>query len=391
MDLKSKLKMYTKPSKAEETGSKNNAPLVAAGGEKIAINGTEIWRFESRLSHESVYDTVLLQGSRNIKQLFAVNGFQENVPLEECIFFDLETTSLSTGTGNYPFLCGIGYCDGNDFVCEQLFMQEYSDEPAILAYMLDFFNNFSAVVSFNGNSFDVPLIKNRYMINRVYGFPVNITSFDLIAPSRRIFRSLYENCALQTIEKYVLGYERVDDTPGWMVPEIYFSYQKNGDASRLPGVIEHNRYDIFSMFVLIQILAEIFNNIAERKFDTLEQGSLYTLARYLYRTSPDMFLDLASYLGQEIIGDRGVFERFSIVLKRNHEWAKAVEYWEKDGTFFSCIELAKYYEHKEKDFGKAIVYCEKAKTILELDEEKKEKYEESLKKRSARLIKKKNR
>ncbi|MFW6364856.1 MAG: ribonuclease H-like domain-containing protein [Spirochaetota bacterium] len=394
MDIRSKLNLYSARGAQHTPSGRNNQPLIDAGGEQIIAGNRKIWRFESRFSMEKAY-TIIPDGiTKEISSLLSLNGFDSSIAFDDLLFFDLETTSLSTGTGTYPFLCGIGYTDGDDFVCEQLFMEEYSDEPAILAYLLDFFNRAKAVVSFNGNTFDMPLIKNRYMINRVYGFPVTVPSFDLIVPARRIFRSVYENCALSTLEKNVLGFIRNNDTPGWMVPEIFFTYQKDGDASRIPGIINHNRYDIYSMYLLLQVLASIFKNISKGKYESLESGSLYALARYFYRVSPDIFLDLATFLGQEIIGDRGVFERFSIILKRKAEWERAVSYWERDNSYFSLIELAKYYEHRAADYNRAIDCCKKAALLLETlppEEEKAAACKESVARRLARLIQRRDR
>jgi uncharacterized protein YprB with RNaseH-like and TPR domain len=386
MDLKSKLGIYKRENSVKNESQKNNQELFDYGGEKINFEGFEIWRFESRLSNFNQYNEALRAGNSNLQSLLSFSKIDSNYKLHDLIFFDVETTSLSTGTGNYPFVCGIGFCDDDDFIVEQLFMEEYSDERAILEYMIEIFQNAKAVVTFNGNSFDLPLIKNRYMINRVYDFPVEIPSFDLITPSRRIFRSLFENCQLQTLEKNVLGFERVDDIPGWQVPDIYFNYQKSGNAHDIPGVIEHNMYDIFSMYVLIQILAEIFQNLNSGNYEKIEKKSLLSLAKHLYKQSPDLFLDVARYLGDCIFEDKGVFERFSIILKRNSEWERAINYWKNDESIFSFVELAKYYEHKEGSFDKALEYCFKALEI-EIDS----KIQEALNKRIERLKRKKNR
>ena len=389
MDIASKLGIYKKKSHPV-TNTTNSGSIIFPDeniADKLSINGGTVWRFENRLSLFDVYSPVKISPIRELDAFLEINGFTEDLSLSDLLFFDLETTSLSIGSGNYPFVCGIGYTDGDDFITEQLFMESYSDEKAILTYLLDFFNRSKAVVTFNGNSFDLPLIKNRYMLNRIYGFPVNISSIDLIVSSRRIFKSLYESCSLQTLEKNILGFERIGDVPGWMIPEIYYTYQKDGDSSRLPGVIEHNMYDIFSMYILLQILSSIFSDIQKGNFGNFATSSLFTIARCLFVNNTELFLQLAEYLGTDLFGDETVFEKFSIVLKRKKEWDMAIDYWNKSGSFFSMIELAKYYEHKEKKYIQALNVSIKANEILSKIEAEKDQNPEKIQKRKDLLNK----
>lgn len=362
MDLKSKLGIYKKKeaSPKVQTGPNSDDFFTDHGGRKIETSHGPVWRFESRYSFYKRRYVDIDSDRMDLAPFLRINGFEETISVNDLLFLDLETTSLSIAAGNYPFVCGIGYVDDEDFIVEQLFMESYADEPAMLHYLLDFFKKAKALVTYNGKTFDVPLVKNRYMINRIYGYPVDLPVIDLIIPSRRLFKSLFENCQLQTLEKEVLGFVREDDVPGWMVPEIFFTYQKDGNPERIPGVIEHNMYDIFSMHVLIVILAEVFQSIDRSDFERFEESSLYSLGRYLYKVNISTFLDLAEFLGDRIINDEGVFEKFSIILKRKQEWKEVITFWERSGSVFSLVELAKFYEHKEKDFEKAYGYTERA-------------------------------
>ncbi|MDA3899461.1 MAG: ribonuclease H-like domain-containing protein [Spirochaetes bacterium] len=397
MDLASKLGIYKKKRNSTDIlQTENNSDFPEnSTGDRLTIEDGTVWRFENRLSSFDVYSPVNLSVSKEITSFLRINGFDSSLTLRDLLFFDLETTSLSIATGNYPFVCGIGYTDGEDFITEQLFMESYADEKAVLTYLNDFFVNAKAVVTFNGNSFDMPLIKNRYMMNRVYGFPVNIITIDLIVSSRRIFKSLFDSCSLQNLEKNILGFERIGDVPGWMIPEIYFTFQKTGESSRLPGVIEHNMYDIFSMYILLQVLSSIFTDIENGDYSNLKNSSLYTIARHLFHTNTELFLQLTEYLGTDLFGDQSVFEKFSIVLKRNKEWEKAVKFWQESGSYFSLIELAKYHEHRQKNYIQAMNVCEKADKVLsEMEQsttihtDKAEKERDLLNKRRKRLEKK---
>lgn len=398
MNLKDKLNIYTKKETSGETKT-NNFSLEEINGAKHITEFGPIWRIENRICLEDNYFNISFPDIIcDIAPLLKFNKFPEDLQVEDLLFFDLETTALNIGTGNYPFLVGLGYIDGEDFVTEQLFMESYSDEIAILHYILPFFEKAKAVVAFNGKTYDVPLIKTRYMINKVYGFPVNIPVVDLIIPARRIFKSIFENCALQTLEKNVIGFERVDDVPGWMIPEIYFTFQQEGEWSRIPGVIEHNRLDIISMYALMFIESNIFNLIKEKKYHSVHKQSLFNIAKHLYNTHLESFLDLMDYLDNDIIEDESVFQKFSITLKRQSEWNRAINYWKKSKSLFSLQELAKYYEHKEKNYIKALEYCNVAIDLLDkniFDKKnipskiKKKRFSEDFEKRITRLTKKK--
>lgn len=413
MDLKSKLSIYNikknyqdniSPDRditesSQETLSENEKNLVSIGAEKITTEHGEIWRIEKRINSEEKYFGMDLSSlQKDIRPLLKILKFDENLQLEDFLFFDLETTSLSMGSGNYPFLSGIGYIDGDDFVTEQLFMEKYEDEIPILYYLLEFFNRSKAIVAFNGKTFDVPLIKTRYRLNRVYGFPVTIPVLDLIIPGRRIFKKVYENCALQTFEKHIIGFERVGDIPGWEIPQAYFEFQKEGKFEPIARILEHNEYDIISMYVLLFLFSKIYSTVYNKNFEDLEKQSIFNLAKHFFNVDIEIFLDLAEYLGLEIEEDRNVFEKFSIALKRKKDFETAISYWENYPSLFSLRELAKYYEHQMSDFEKALKYCNTAEEFIgknifskketEISESSFENYKKDFIKRKERLIKK---
>jgi len=364
MDLKSKLNLYNK-TKNEAVTDKEAFTLEDRGGEKITTEKGTIWRIEKRLSFDELhFDNSIEKFFCDIKPLLRSLSVSDDLNIQELLFFDIESTSLSTGTGNYPFLCGFGYMDDDDFITEQIFMEKYSDEPAVLQYMLSLFNSFKTVVTFNGKTFDIPLIKNRYMINRVYGFPMNIQHIDLIVPARRIFRSVYESCSLGSLENNLIGLKREDDIEGWLIPEVYFTFQKTGESARLKEVINHNRTDIISMIFLMYIFAGIFDKVEKKDYSELSEKSLINIAKHLFARNLELFLDLAEFLGESVIEDNSLFFKYSLVLKKRDEYEKAVEYWDKSKSVYSYIELAKFYEHREKNFAKAVESCSAAMSLI---------------------------
>lgn len=359
MDIKSKLKLYTKPA------PKNDAPDFDAaqiGCDTVETEFGRITRREERFDFASEYFGNIYKAP-SIAAICRLSKWAEVLP-EEMLFFDLETTSLSIASGSLPFLIGLAFFDGDSFVTEQIFLENPSHEKAALNYMLDYFNRSKCVVTFNGASFDVPLIKNRYMINRVYGFPVKIPVYDLILPARRIFRNIYESLSLQSLEKNLLGFERVGDIPGFLIPDVYFSFQRSGIPKDIAGVIEHNRLDLISMIFLFSYFADVYTALESREFPSLENTNLSSIASHLFKTDIALFLDLCEFMQPKIDEENSIFEKFSIALKRANEWEKAAEYWEKSGSLFSINELAKYHEHRTKNIFSAMQCCEKAKEVL---------------------------
>jgi uncharacterized protein YprB with RNaseH-like and TPR domain len=178
--------------------------------------------------------------------------FSRSQPLEplhpgKVVFFDLETTGLSGGTGTVAFLAAIGrYDSGSRFVVRQFFMEDYPYEPEFLACVEDGFADALAVVTYNGSSFDMPLYSTRRSMNRL-ACARTIMHLDALHASRRLWRRSLGDCSLQNLEAAVLGERRDDDIPGSEIPSVWFDFLKHGSLARLGKVFEHNARDIASL------------------------------------------------------------------------------------------------------------------------------------------------
>ncbi len=364
MNLKDKLKIY---SSTETVSSKSDEVpfLESLGGTRSTDGHSVFWKFTEVYPLKDLFPEGFTgSGQMELRGYSSIQGKGEILDLPSLLFFDLETTSLSTGTGNYPFLTGIGYVSGGNFVVEQFFMHNYSAESAILRSLLPYFQKFNALVSFNGKSFDIPLIKSRYRLNRVPGFPVDMHNVDLLHPCRAMFRSVYESCSLKTMEERSLGIFRDDDIPGWLIPDVFFTFQKEGSDPRLEKVIEHNRIDITSMASLLLFIDGIYQLVRDGQFHRLPDLTHLNIARHLYRRDIDLFIDLVNFCGNSILEDRSLFKKYSTALKRKGVLDTAIQFWEKDGSLYSLEELAKHYEHREKDYQHALNYCSRANQLL---------------------------
>ena len=180
------------------------------------------------------------------------------------VFVDVETTGLAGGTGTYAFLVGLGSFDGDDFLVRQFFLAGPSGEEAMLAATLDALSSAGALVSFNGRCFDMPLLETRFTLNRLRPPSPAPPHLDLLYPARRLYRRRLESCRLAHLETALLGLEREDDVPGWLIPSLYFEYLRFGRAAPLEAVFRHNALDILSMVTLLTHLSHVVGGKSAR-------------------------------------------------------------------------------------------------------------------------------
>ncbi len=360
VSLRDKLALYKKEACAIATARPTPEYF---GAEKLQEADIPLWRFVSTHNLEDHARRFSVSLADSIMPFTKRLGFEGEITLDDLLFVDLETTSLSVGAGNYAFLFGLGTVENKTLIVEQYFMHEYAEEPAILKKILKPFQE-KIAVTYNGHSFDIPLLKNRYRINRIPGFPVEKKSIDLLHPSRAVFKSRFENCTLGTLESRVLGIERAEDIPSWLIPEVYFSYQKHGETNRMSSVIAHHRQDIVSMAILTLFFSMLYHHLEARRFHAVSGISLSNVARWLYRRDLKLFLDVTRFLGDDVLKDRILFKRFSSAMKRLGLRNEILEFWKKDSSVYSKEELAKHCEHIEKDYSAAFEYCEEALSLL---------------------------
>lgn len=288
------------------------------------------------------------------------------------VFLDTETSGLAGGTGTYAFLVGIGYQAETGFHLTQFFMRDPGQETPLLAALDQWLAGFDVIVTFNGKSFDVPLLNTRFVMN---GFTTPFNRFehvDVLQIARKLWRDRLPSRALGELEKEIVRFYRTtDDIPGWMIPQIYFDYLHNGDARPLSGIFYHNAIDILS-------LAALFGRIGEMLKDPIQNASEYGLdlaaiAR-LYEEMGMLEEAVGLYERSLNLGDLPepfllkTMERYALLRRRQQDWGKAVQLWQKAaeyGHLAACIELSKYYEHRERNFTEALDWARKA--LLALD------------------------
>jgi len=291
--------------------------------------------------------------------------------LESLIFLDTETTGLSGGTGTMPFMIGAGRFIENQFVVEQFFVRNPAEETAQLAALSEFVEGVEGIVTYNGKSFDLPIINTRYIMQRLSNPFTTATHFDLLPFTRRIWKSRLGQCNLGNIETQVLGFHREQaDIPGYLVPDFYREYLFTGDATHMPGIFYHNEIDVLSLSALFSWLAAILEDPSDDRFT--DPGDLLSVGRVLEILEREQMADQV-YASDRLQQLPDTDRQKSLLLrarlqKRKGNLEEASILWQKAasaGSLEALIELAKYYEHQSREFEKAMRCTDQAISICE--------------------------
>jgi uncharacterized protein YprB with RNaseH-like and TPR domain len=314
-------------------------------------------------------------------------------------FLDTETTGLSGGTGTYAFLVGVGRSDGDRFRITQFFLRQPSEEPALLNALSEYIQTSRALVTFNGRCFDAPLLDARYITNgRTSPLP-SLAHLDLLPLARRLWRNRLPSRALGSLEQYILGVTRSqEDVPGWMIPQLYFSYLRSGDARPLKSVFYHNVMDVLSMAALLNhmgaMLEDPLGDPGTNALDLLGMAHLFESVEQVDTAVRLYERALAHNLPAEL-GQRAR-QRLSFIQKRHDRWTEAINLWREaagEGEIYAHVELAKHYEHRMHDFQEAARWTAAAlQHIASADypHASRERWLESLQHRLARVKRRQN-
>lgn len=290
---------------------------------------------------------------------FALDPELAEVDIERALFLDTETTGLY-GAGTVPFLIGLGWFEGGCLELRQLFLRRLGEERPMLEFLADRLTRASCIITYNGKSFDWPLIGQRFVMNRLPP-PPDPLHLDLLHCARRAYKKRIGGARLVQIEERVLGMQRVDDTPGHEIPLIYLDFVRGGPADRVAGVIQHNAHDIVAMAALLGRLGERFA-AAHRDDDPRD---LLSYARIAERAGdPQRAADFARVAAERSTGSHAadawllhatLARRRGDVdeAQRGYEAALA-EAVDREQSGAAHLALAKLFEHRRKDFDQAL-------------------------------------
>ena len=277
-------------------------------------------------------------------------------------FLDTETTGLAGGSGTCAFLIGVGSIDEEGFRVRQFFMRDYCEEPSMLHSLSAYLARFDVLVTYNGRSFDQPLLETRYTMSRARHPFGSMSHLDLLYGARRLFRLRLESCRLVNLEYQILGLEREADVPGELIPYYYFEYLRSRHAFRLIPIFHHNVLDIVSLACLTGLIPAAFKD--PENLQVRHGADLLGLARWLQAAGrleeAHRLIRRAVDLG---LGDqhlfRALFEAGMLEKKLGLMDAAIATFTDlslspNPWCARACEELAKHYEHREKNYRMAL-------------------------------------
>ncbi|MFO1352156.1 MAG: ribonuclease H-like domain-containing protein [Gammaproteobacteria bacterium] len=277
----------------------------------------------------------------------------------EVVYLDTETTGLAGGTGTLAFVLGLARGSISGIQLRQLMLTRVHGEQTMLAAARAFVQGAAVLVSYNGKGFDGPLLAARYRLaGRADPFAA-IRHWDLLATTRRAFGGHWPDCRLRTAEERLLGFTRVNDLPGALVPQAWFNWLRRGNGAELPRVIAHNHWDLVSLAALPRRLHRCYldpihhqSSLTAGARHLLEQGQKQSAFDHLLRHQPHLGVDDALLLAR--------------LAQQRGQWPLAISIWERlagADTIEAIEKLAKYCEHRLRDWRRALAYTERLQAL----------------------------
>jgi uncharacterized protein YprB with RNaseH-like and TPR domain len=271
------------------------------------------------------------------------------------LYLDTETTGLSGGTGTVAFLVGLAFFEGDALYVEQILVRALGEEAPMLERVAERVKKASMLVTFNGKSFDMPLLRTRFVMARI-GAVAEPPHLDLLHVARRLHKARGIECRLTGIEKHVLGFERVGDVPSGEVSGHYLHFLRTGDARALLGVVEHNAWDVVAMAALVGLYGEPLVSTE------LDADDLVGVARTLKRAGRlDEAIGIADRAVERGAGVDSLRARGEISKARGDRAKALADFESLAGAVDDPrvrLELAKLYEHFVKEPARALAMIE---------------------------------
>jgi len=284
------------------------------------------------------------------------------------LFFDLETTGLSGGAGTHAFLVGCAWFDQDGaFLIRQYVMPSYADERSMLTTVAGELERAGALVSFNGKSFDAPVLETRYLFHRLAWAGAGRPHVDVLHPARLFWGDSPAGCSLGALEQDVLGARRTGDVPGFEIPARYFQFVRTGDARPLAAVLEHNRLDLLS---LAGLTARLLHLVATGHAEARDAREALALGRVYARGGFDLRAREALASAAEGAGSGPVrieaLRALALAWRRARRFDAAADCWRQLLEERGCSPtiareateaLAIHHEHRVRDLAAAKAFA----------------------------------
>ena len=295
------------------------------------------------------------------------------------LFIDLETTGLAGGAGTYAFLVGCGWFEGATFKVRQFLLARYGAERGLLEDVAGIAGDAGVLVTYNGKTFDLPLLETRFLFHRMTAPFAAMPHVDILHAARRLWRPAFAfgiaprdvtdietvptpraSCCLDALEQSILGHVREGDVPGYGIPSRYFQYVRSGDERPLAAVLEHNRLDLLSLALLTARAAQLLEDGADAAQTAREAyglGYLYLRAgrlqdaRFCFARASSMETDDSSTSAEAL-------RALAVLDRRSRHYDDAATAWRRILALRACPPrfmqeaseaLAVHHEHREQD------------------------------------------
>ncbi len=317
------------------------------------------------------------------------------------LFLDTETTGLAGGTGTYAFLVGLAWWEDDGFVVEQYFMRDHGEEPSLLLEVLERLAQRRVLVTFNGKSFDWPLLQTRYRMTRIGAIPEPVAHLDLLHPARQLWRLHLESVALAQLERHILRLDRGQDIPSETIPQRYFDFLRGGSPDAIAEVFRHNQMDLCGLASLALHMIHILSD--PEQCDCCA-GELFGISRLLQKRGEE---HLAGRIYRKALegglprdAEHVAQRELALLAKRGRNFELSNALWEK--LLDDAVEglraheqLAIYYEHHAAMPQKAAMLSREALVKIQeafhsgrLPSHKYQQWHASFQHRLARLVEK---
>jgi len=406
MNLTERLRSVVRPSRGGESAAHED-PHTCGPGPTDGLSPASVdpaychspcdtfdgeWR-ESRGERYVVIDRSYPPGHRHGRAVVADNApgsdcswpalalLEPSIGQSRVLFIDVETTGLAGGAGTYAFLVGCGWFEGATFKVRQFLLARYGAERGLLEDVAGTAADAGALVTYNGKTFDVPLLETRFLFHRMTASFAGMPHVDILHSARRLWRTApyrplngvgaslggpRASCCLDSLEESILGHVREDDVPGYAIPSRYFQYVRSGDERPLAAVLEHNRLDLLSLALLTARAAQLLEEGAEAAQTAREAyglGCLYLRAgrlqdaRACFARAESMESTATAGTADSCVSAEAL-RALAVLDRRSRRYDDAAAAWRRLLALRACpprlmLEaseaLAVHHEHRERD------------------------------------------
>ncbi len=363
--LRQRLRQVSQGARPERVAPVSPATLgptslaAMVGGEEVAGCHVVTTHYHASHQHAGVALQTLWGCEGAVLATLAKDERLRSFDFRRTLFLDTETNGLAGGAGTYAFLVGVGFWEGEHFCVQQFFMRHPGEERQLLDRLAPLLERFDSFVTFNGKSFDLPVLETRFILARQPRRLKSRPHLDLLHPARRLWKLRLDSCSLGSLEQRILGATRTEaDVPGFLIPHLYNTFLRDGDPAPLKGVFYHNHQDLLALAALavhmVRLCADPEQHAAPHGQDLFSLARLYEEVGQVAESERCYRRALAAPIPPSL--RRECIRRLSFLLKRQARWTEATELWRSmvgQGELYPYIELAKFHEHRVPNLAAA--------------------------------------